>query len=217
MHLLSLLESELLQGVLLGVMDSVKWEAGARPAYGARSRYSCPGTSVATRCLSHLPEYLGRDLETCRRALSAGEPLSLIARGDADHSWAVRVFRADPDRYITFEVAIAEGDAWRAELLNPPYGAALRELKAAITDSCAQNRRVDILSKQMPKFLIFSRPLVCMGIAFFGGNLPNSYSLSPLNTVPYNDGAIAQLGERLHGMQEVGGSIPPGSTSFDAD
>ncbi len=27
-------------------------------------------------------------------------------------------------------------------------------------------------------------------------------------------GAIAQLGERLHGMQEVGGSIPPGSTIF---
>ena len=30
-------------------------------------------------------------------------------------------------------------------------------------------------------------------------------------------GAIAQLGERLHGMQEVGGSIPPGSTSSDVD
>jgi hypothetical protein len=29
-------------------------------------------------------------------------------------------------------------------------------------------------------------------------------------------GAIAQLGERLHGMQEVGGSIPPGSTNFPA-
>ena len=27
-------------------------------------------------------------------------------------------------------------------------------------------------------------------------------------------GAIAQLGERLHGMQEVGGSIPPSSTKF---
>jgi hypothetical protein len=27
-------------------------------------------------------------------------------------------------------------------------------------------------------------------------------------------GAIAQMGERLHGMQEVGGSIPPGSTKF---
>ena len=26
-------------------------------------------------------------------------------------------------------------------------------------------------------------------------------------------GVIAQLGERLHGMQEVGGSIPPGSTN----
>ena len=26
-------------------------------------------------------------------------------------------------------------------------------------------------------------------------------------------GAIAQLGERLHGMQEVGGSIPPSSTN----
>ena len=28
-------------------------------------------------------------------------------------------------------------------------------------------------------------------------------------------GAIAQLGERLHGMQEVGGSIPPGSTIYE--
>ena len=26
------------------------------------------------------------------------------------------------------------------------------------------------------------------------------------------DGALAQLGERLHGMQEVSGSIPLGST-----
>ena len=33
-------------------------------------------------------------------------------------------------------------------------------------------------------------------------------------TMPNCDGAIAQLGERLHGMQEVGGSIPPGSTSL---
>jgi hypothetical protein len=29
-------------------------------------------------------------------------------------------------------------------------------------------------------------------------------------------GAIAQLGERLHGMQEVGGSIPPGSTTLSS-
>ena len=29
---------------------------------------------------------------------------------------------------------------------------------------------------------------------------------------PGPDGAIAQLGERLNGIQEVGGSIPPGST-----
>ena len=29
-----------------------------------------------------------------------------------------------------------------------------------------------------------------------------------------NDGALAQLGERLHGMQEVSGSIPLGSTKF---
>ncbi len=28
-------------------------------------------------------------------------------------------------------------------------------------------------------------------------------------------GAIAQLGERLHGMQEVGGSIPPSSTTLN--
>ena len=30
------------------------------------------------------------------------------------------------------------------------------------------------------------------------------------------DGAIAQLGERLPCTQEVGGSIPPGSTNFPA-
>ncbi len=29
-----------------------------------------------------------------------------------------------------------------------------------------------------------------------------------------DQGAIAQLGERLNGIQEVGGSIPPGSTKF---
>ena len=31
---------------------------------------------------------------------------------------------------------------------------------------------------------------------------------------PQRRGAIAQLGERLHGMQEVAGSIPAGSTNF---
>lgn len=30
-------------------------------------------------------------------------------------------------------------------------------------------------------------------------------------------GAIAQLGERLHGMQEVGGSIPPSSTKISKE
>ena len=38
-------------------------------------------------------------------------------------------------------------------------------------------------------------------------------ALGPLRTFAPSRGAIAQLGERLHGMQEVGGSIPPGSTS----
>ncbi len=32
--------------------------------------------------------------------------------------------------------------------------------------------------------------------------------------MPLQDGALAQLGERLHGMQEVSGSIPLGSTKF---
>ena len=31
---------------------------------------------------------------------------------------------------------------------------------------------------------------------------------------PAQDGALAQLGERLHGMQEVSGSIPLSSTKF---
>ncbi len=32
---------------------------------------------------------------------------------------------------------------------------------------------------------------------------------------PYDEGPIAQLGERLHGMQEVVGSIPIGSTTLN--
>ncbi len=34
----------------------------------------------------------------------------------------------------------------------------------------------------------------------------------PLDKMPFTLGVMAQLVERLHGMQEVGGSIPPGST-----
>ncbi len=44
-----------------------------------------------------------------------------------------------------------------------------------------------------------------------GGTLIDSVASLPYLRGPLR-GAIAQLGERLHGMQEVGGSIPPGST-----
>ena len=37
-------------------------------------------------------------------------------------------------------------------------------------------------------------------------------TVAPYATAP--DGAIAQLGERLHGMQEVSGSIPLSSTTL---
>ena len=38
--------------------------------------------------------------------------------------------------------------------------------------------------------------------------------MPPVNTTALRNGAIAQLGERLHGMQEVSGSIPLSSTKF---
>ena len=37
--------------------------------------------------------------------------------------------------------------------------------------------------------------------------------LAPLKRTDRNKGAIAQMGERLRGTQEVGGSIPPSSTN----
>src|ERR1700738_5061801 len=40
--------------------------------------------------------------------VDAGPLKAAIDRGDADHAWAVRAFRAVPARYITFEAAIAE-------------------------------------------------------------------------------------------------------------
>jgi hypothetical protein len=41
-----------------------------------------------------------------------------------------------------------------------------------------------------------------------------SAALSANQPLHQPHGAIAQLGERLHGMQEVAGSIPAGSTIF---
>ena len=54
------------------------------------------------------------------------------------------------------------------------------------------------------------------------GQAQHSHDACAVHQCPINfrafqiRGAIAQLGERLHGMQEVGGSIPPGSTTFSA-
>ena len=47
------------------------------------------------------------------------------------------------------------------------------------------------------------------------GNQRGADAFSPTSVLRhlFSGGAIAQLGERLHGMQEVGGSIPPGSTT----
>ena len=39
----------------------------------------------------------------------------------------------------------------------------------------------------------------------------------PASVLCLRGGAIAQLGERLNGIQEVGGSIPPGSTTYSPD
>ncbi len=39
----------------------------------------------------------------------------------------------------------------------------------------------------------------------------------PDDRYDFPGGAIAQLGERLNGIQEVGGSTPPGSTKFPLD
>ena len=47
-----------------------------------------------------------------------------------------------------------------------------------------------------------------------GRGVPRVDFRSSVSVAATEHGAIAQLGERLHGMQEVGGSIPPGSTTF---
>ncbi len=60
--------------------------------------------------------------------VNAGPLKAAIDGGDADHVWAVRVFRAVPARYITFEAAIAEA---QHGLENHPIAmCALRKLVA---------------------------------------------------------------------------------------
>jgi predicted nucleic acid-binding protein len=64
-----------------------------------------------------------------RTVIVDAEPLkAAIDRGDADHVWAARVFRAVPGRYITFEAAIA--DAQHGLENHPTAMHALRKLVA---------------------------------------------------------------------------------------
>ena len=60
--------------------------------------------------------------------VDAGPLKAAIDRGDPDHAWAVRVFRAVPARYITFEAAIAE--AQHGFENHPTAMRALRKLVA---------------------------------------------------------------------------------------
>jgi predicted nucleic acid-binding protein len=60
--------------------------------------------------------------------VDAGPLKAAIDRGDADHAWAVRAFRAVPARYITFEAAIAEAQHGLEN--HPTAMRALRKLVA---------------------------------------------------------------------------------------
>ena len=55
---------------------------------------------------------------------------------------------------------------------------------------------------------------VATGVRIPVGTPVSKRTLLPADHPEFH-GAIAQLGERLHGMQEVSGSIPLGSTTFD--
>jgi hypothetical protein len=44
-------------------------------------------------------------------------------------------------------------------------------------------------------------------------NRLSSAKTSPKGALVFTGGVIAQLGERMNGIHEVGGSIPPGSTT----
>jgi predicted nucleic acid-binding protein len=60
--------------------------------------------------------------------VDAGPLKAAIDRGDTDHAWAVRAFRAVPARYLTFEAAIAEAQHGLEN--HPTAMRALRKLLA---------------------------------------------------------------------------------------
>jgi hypothetical protein len=51
---------------------------------------------------------------------------------------------------------------------------------------------------------------------YTGKEYPISYFEETAQNAVIENGALAQLGERLHGMQEVSGSIPLGSTTSES-
>ncbi len=66
-----------------------------------------------------------------------------------------------------------------------------------------------IISQNIYKFIPYIGPL---NSGQFAGQKPRAAVISPHLQYGLFWGPIAQLGERLHGMQEVVGSIPIGST-----
>src|SRR3954447_22926245 len=57
-------------------------------------------------------------------------------------------------------------------------------------------------------------PELCSGFRLRAPHGAREHDQEKIVRKRWISGAIAQLGERLHGMQEVGGSIPPGSTTL---
>ncbi len=92
-------------------------------------------------------------------------------------------------------------------LTQPDTRACRRHLGRSVCDVRTHQALAQARAKLVPPLANPSRKLFCTH------HFPSAIDVAMIAGSQHR-GAIAQLGERLHGMQEVGGSIPPGSTKF---
>jgi len=83
--------------------------------------------------------------------VDAGPLKAAIDRGDIDHTWAVRVLRAVPARYITFEAAIAEAQHGLEN--HPKAMPALRRLVARMDVVAVANELIQPVFNEVEQWV----------------------------------------------------------------
>lgn len=165
----------------------------------------CSGSTGVSKTLggSSILSRGARITEACR---------SPVKRRRLESGWSARARRFESSRFRQTE---GESPSWSRHRILIPAFEGSNPSSPAIARCSSVDQSICLRSRGSHVRVVPARPndlhqRVAQQVARKLGELEVASSILATLTI---QGAIAQSGERLHGMQEVGGSIPPGSTN----